>query len=68
MPNPGDRGQWRVIAAAAGVSGVLAVLATLLAIGYFEQTKLQRVAHQESLRAQQAAAEARAAAMLTSLS
>jgi tetratricopeptide (TPR) repeat protein len=62
MPNPGDRGQWRVIAAAAGVSGVLAVLATLLAIGYFEQTKLQRVAHQESLRAQQAAAEARAAA------
>ena len=59
MPTRGEAGQWRFIAAAAGVSGVLAVLSTLLAVGYLKQRNLQELAHQESLRAQQAAAEAR---------
>jgi len=62
MAATGSSGQWRLILAAAGVSGVLAVLSTLLAIGYFEQKKLRETAHQESLHAQKAAAEARHAA------
>jgi tetratricopeptide (TPR) repeat protein len=62
MRNPGDQRQWRVIAAAAGVSAVLGVLATLLAIGYVRQKELREAAHQESLRARRAAADAREAA------
>jgi tetratricopeptide (TPR) repeat protein len=62
MPASGDKGQWRFIAAAAGVSAVLGVLTTLLAIGYFRQKELQRSAHTESLRVQEAAAQARDAA------
>ena len=52
----------RIIAATAGVSAVLGVLATLLAIGYVRQKELQKTAHRESLRAQKAATEARDAA------
>lgn len=55
-------GQWRLILAAAGLSGALAVLSTLLAIGYLEQRKLRETAHQEFLRARAAAAEVREAA------
>lgn len=62
MATPGDQHQWRVIAAAAGVSAVLGVLTTLLAIGYVRQRELREAAHQESLRARQAAADAHDAA------
>lgn len=62
MPASGDQTQWRIIAAAAGVSAVLGVLATLLAIGYVRQKELREAAHQESLRANEAATRARDAA------
>ena len=55
-------GQWRIIVAAAAVSAVLSVLATLLALGYVRQKELQQAAHSESLRATKAAADAHAAA------
>ncbi|HWN95357.1 MAG TPA: tetratricopeptide repeat protein [Methylomirabilota bacterium] len=48
--------------AAASVSAVLGVLATLLAVGYIRQKELQRAAHVETLRANAAAEEARDAA------
>jgi len=62
MRNPGDQHQWSVIVAAAGISAVLGVLAMLLAIGYVRQKELREAAHQESLRATEAAARARDAA------
>jgi tetratricopeptide (TPR) repeat protein len=62
MPSPGEKGQWRLIAAAACFSAVLALLATLLAVGYVRQKELQKAAEKESLRAHQAAIEARNAA------
>jgi tetratricopeptide (TPR) repeat protein len=57
-----EKGQVRIIAAAASVSAVLGVLATLLAVGYVRQKELQRTAHAETLRANVAAKEARDAA------
>jgi tetratricopeptide (TPR) repeat protein len=54
--------QWRLVAAAAGVSALLGVLSALLAIGYFKQRELQRAAQTESRLAQKAANEARDAA------
>jgi len=62
MPASAVKNQWRVIAAAAGISATLAVLSTFLAVGYFREKELQEEAHQESLRAQRAAVEARDAA------
>jgi tetratricopeptide (TPR) repeat protein len=62
MPASGDQAQWRIIVAAAGVSAVLGVLTMLLAIGYVRQKELREAAHQETLRANEAAARARDAA------
>jgi len=62
MPAWGGKDHFRVIAAAASVSALLGVLATLLAIGYARQKELREAAYQESLRANEAAARARDAA------
>ena len=62
MSGWGDKSQLRVIVAAAAVSAVLGVLATLLGVGYARQKELRRAAHAESLRANAAAEEARDAA------
>lgn len=62
MASTGNTGHWRLILAAAAVSGILAVLATLLAIGYLEQRKLRDSAIEETRRAGAAAEEARNAA------
>jgi tetratricopeptide (TPR) repeat protein len=62
MSATANPGQWRLVLAAACVSGALAVLSTLLAIGYLEQRKLREIAGQETRRANEAAALARDAA------
>jgi tetratricopeptide (TPR) repeat protein len=62
MPASSDQHQWRIIAAATGVSAVLGVMTTLLAIGYVRQRELHEAAQAEGLRANAAAARARDAA------
>ena len=62
MSGWGERGQMRVMAAAAAVSAVLGVLTTLLAVGYVRQKELQQASQRESIRANHAAEEARDAA------
>ena len=62
MPALGNKGQLRVIAASAGVSAVLGVLTTLLALACFRQAELRKTAQAEGFRANEAAARARDAA------
>jgi tetratricopeptide (TPR) repeat protein len=62
MLNRGEKGHLRLIVAAAGVSALLSVLATFLAIGYIRQKELRQTALKETLRANEAATMAQDAA------